>query len=338
MVNVDGDSGGAAKNRMKYASTSRQRRSSKARSDVSGDSWSKDPRTAFPGTSSPSDPFASTTAPARHSGGPGGRGPRTPRGRYGRRSRPDSDFPKVFDPFIRFTDSPVTPNSPQTGFEKSVNETSQYERYRDYEPENLQSSVHEEQSATPIERRNALTPTRAEQVAKQFKSTADEDLNYDIISSNSGISGERTSEFGNKHGVPPPTDEDGNYLYFPRFLHPHSDEPPINYSHHSRSSTFVRGQFPSPYFQEDFTMPRPEFFSGSQKRKQKPNDLPKGRPEPPLEWGTWDSLKLWIKDLPPNVTTLELWTNFKKLGNIESIDIFVSKAGLKDKKANLTLR
>ena len=82
-----------------------------------------------------------------------------------------------------------------------------------------------------------------------------------------------------------------------------------------------------PYFQDDFEMPRPDFFRGSQEQKQ--NDLPKGRQEPPLEWVTWDSLKLWIRELPPNVATLELWTNFKKLGNIKSIDIFVSKSGLR---------
>jgi hypothetical protein len=56
------------------------------------------------------------------------------------------------------------------------------------------------------------------------------------------------------------------------------------------------------------------------------------------EWTTWDFVDLFLSNLPPGIRTVDLWNNFKKEGEVDSIDIFVTRDGRKDNKARLRFR
>lgn len=75
-------------------------------------------------------------------------------------------------------------------------------------------------------------------------------------------------------------------------------------------------------------------WSGYLDPRTRANNLAHTRPE----WTTWDFVDLFVSNLPPEIRTVDLWDNFKKEGNIDSIDIFVTKAGQKDNKARVTFK
>lgn len=56
------------------------------------------------------------------------------------------------------------------------------------------------------------------------------------------------------------------------------------------------------------------------------------------EWMTWDFVDLFLTDLPPQIRTVDLWNNFKKEGEVDLIDVFVTRGGQKDTKARLRFR
>lgn len=56
------------------------------------------------------------------------------------------------------------------------------------------------------------------------------------------------------------------------------------------------------------------------------------------EWTTWDFVDLFITHLPPGIRTVDLWKNFKKEGEVDVIDIFVTRGGQKDTKSRLRFR
>ncbi|KAF7512284.1 hypothetical protein GJ744_001852 [Endocarpon pusillum] len=56
------------------------------------------------------------------------------------------------------------------------------------------------------------------------------------------------------------------------------------------------------------------------------------------EWTTWDFLDLFISNLPSGIKTVDLWRNFKREGEVDLIDIFVTRGGQKDTKARLRFR
>ena len=56
------------------------------------------------------------------------------------------------------------------------------------------------------------------------------------------------------------------------------------------------------------------------------------------EWTTWDFLDLFLNNLPPGIKTVDLWRNFKREGEVDLIDIFVTRGGQKDTKARLRFR
>lgn len=56
------------------------------------------------------------------------------------------------------------------------------------------------------------------------------------------------------------------------------------------------------------------------------------------EWMTWDFVDLFLSNLPPGIRTVDLWNNFKKEGEVDTIDIFVTRDGQKDNKARLRFR
>ena len=56
------------------------------------------------------------------------------------------------------------------------------------------------------------------------------------------------------------------------------------------------------------------------------------------EWTTWDFVDLYLSNLPPDARTVDLWENLKKEGEIDFIDIFVTRGGEKDTNARLRFR
>ncbi len=56
------------------------------------------------------------------------------------------------------------------------------------------------------------------------------------------------------------------------------------------------------------------------------------------EWTTWDFLDVYLYRLPPGIKTVDLWRNFKKEGEVDMIDIFVTRGGQKDTQARLRFR
>jgi hypothetical protein len=56
------------------------------------------------------------------------------------------------------------------------------------------------------------------------------------------------------------------------------------------------------------------------------------------EWMTWDFVDLFVTNLPPGIRTVDLWKNFMKEGDVDFIDIFVTRSGQKDTKARLRFR
>ncbi len=56
------------------------------------------------------------------------------------------------------------------------------------------------------------------------------------------------------------------------------------------------------------------------------------------EWTTWDFVDLFLNNLPPGIKTVDLWNNFKVEGQVDLIDIFVTRSGQKDSKARLRFR
>jgi hypothetical protein len=56
------------------------------------------------------------------------------------------------------------------------------------------------------------------------------------------------------------------------------------------------------------------------------------------EWTTWDFVDLFITNLPPGVRTVDLWNTFRVEGEVNFIDIFVTRGGEKDTKARLRFR
>lgn len=56
------------------------------------------------------------------------------------------------------------------------------------------------------------------------------------------------------------------------------------------------------------------------------------------EWTTWDFVDFFLTNLPQGVKTVDLWRNFKREGEIDLIDIFVTRGGQKDTKARLRFR
>jgi hypothetical protein len=56
------------------------------------------------------------------------------------------------------------------------------------------------------------------------------------------------------------------------------------------------------------------------------------------EWMTWDFVDLFLSNLPPGIRTVDIWNNFKQEGQVDFIDIFVTRSGQKDTKARLRFR
>jgi hypothetical protein len=56
------------------------------------------------------------------------------------------------------------------------------------------------------------------------------------------------------------------------------------------------------------------------------------------EWTTWDFVDLFLSNLPPRIRTVDIWNNFKKEGEVDLIDIFVTRGGQKDNKGRLRFR
>lgn len=56
------------------------------------------------------------------------------------------------------------------------------------------------------------------------------------------------------------------------------------------------------------------------------------------EWTTWDFVDLFLSGLPPRIRTVDLWKNFRKEGEVDLIDIFVTRSGQKDNKARMRFR
>lgn len=56
------------------------------------------------------------------------------------------------------------------------------------------------------------------------------------------------------------------------------------------------------------------------------------------EWTTWDFVDLFVTNLPPGIRTVDLWNNFKREGEVDLIDIFVTRSGQKDTKGRLRFR
>lgn len=56
------------------------------------------------------------------------------------------------------------------------------------------------------------------------------------------------------------------------------------------------------------------------------------------EWTTWDFVDLFLNTLPQGIRTVDLWNNFKKEGEVDFVDIFVTRSGQKDTKARLRFR
>lgn len=87
-------------------------------------------------------------------------------------------------------------------------------------------------------------------------------------------------------------------------------------------------------FTQDTTMYSKRRPEGYLDAKTRAVNLQHTRPE----WTTWDFLDLFLSKLPPGIRTVDLWRNFKREGEVDLIDIFVTRGGQKDTKARLRFR
>lgn len=56
------------------------------------------------------------------------------------------------------------------------------------------------------------------------------------------------------------------------------------------------------------------------------------------EWTTWDFVDLYLSKLPPGIKTVDLWNNFKKEGEVDLVEIFVTRGGQKDTRGKVRFR
>lgn len=55
-------------------------------------------------------------------------------------------------------------------------------------------------------------------------------------------------------------------------------------------------------------------------------------------WQTWDLFDVYLKHLPPDVRTVDIWRCFRNDGHIDSIEIFVDRAGVREGTGRVTFK
>ncbi|KAL4924881.1 RNA dependent RNA polymerase-domain-containing protein [Aspergillus undulatus] len=73
--------------------------------------------------------------------------------------------------------------------------------------------------------------------------------------------------------------------------------------------------------------------------KSRPGPVPQApRQQPIAKWKTWESVAVFLNNVPKEVTTQDLWRSFKEEGNIVSIDIWEDSHGNKNTKGKIRYR
>jgi hypothetical protein len=128
---------------------------------------------------------------------------------------------------------------------------------------------------------------------------------------------------------PPPYPSPHPPLYPPLRPSPHpSLHPPHNFYHHSVNPI---DSSPDGNMEANGVSPTAQGYLDAQTRAA---NLQHTKPE----WTTWDFVDLYLSNLPQGIKTVDIWKNFKKEGEIALIDIFVTRSGQKDNKARLRFR
>ena len=246
------------KGRTKYGATSKKRRSSKARSSISGGSWDQ---SSLPLSLRQASFNTATRAPSAATGG--------------------------HDPKVRLSRPPV-----QHGASRVL----------------LAFSQSSEQGRPFDAFVNAPSPFAKQRATAKTKAYAKSDGKVDTkltTTSNSRNQSYHTSP----SSTPPPS-------------------PPPSPSHDSVNEIDFT---PDTNMYSNRTPPRVEGYLDARTRAA---NLQHTRPE----WTTWDFVDLFLTSLPPGTRTVDLWNNFKEEGEVDTIDIFVTRGGQKDTKARLRFR